>query len=667
LKKKYNCYNPIDSESNFTAFEHRLPNGYTYPYPDHGDRNERDEATRRLDRRLFDDLKRKYRVIGDTAQMVKTVCAIFISFAGQVPKVCDCTEQRGDGGDDGPAGRLCLRNLYAQPDPASQPRNAKQQCVEVGYDRERHSHGVRHHGSSFAITERQRELISVLRRRDLVLYNVSRAVFAQQVAELEARHGIRVCDRWNRHGGTSRAPVLPEKRASHRPRNTANENTRGRTARRKPFLYIDELEHFLSHIPKTGAEYAAKELNHLLRAHFRLPDNRTLQHVSKAQRRFNTTAFVGDFFAKNANSDNKSFPHHLTGDASSNAYAPLVVCNAGNTALPWIQRYHVARFRMTLRYRCAMHVTEAPWSAAARNAYTIVREPLSHVLSQYFHCTESPRHKKQELMPTLDAWLETYTQLKQLNLTEERLQGRALLLKKKYNCYNPIDSESNFTAFEHRLLKGYTYPYPGHGDSNERDEATLRLDRKLFDDLERKFRVIGDTAQMVKTVCAIFISFTGQVPKVCDCTEQRGDGGNNHNGRLCLHDLYKQPDPASQPRNSNKCPLEIGYDRNKHSHGVQHHGSSFSVTERQRELISDLRRRDLVLYNVSRAVFAKQVADLEAQHGIRVCDRWNQHEGTWPAPSPPDDGRQRRKEVKRRRLPSLKEETQSRPLTEKRS
>ena len=102
---------------------------------------------------------------------------------------------------------------------------------------------------------------------------------------------------------------------------------------RQRFLYLDELTHFLSHIPKSGTEYAGDELNRLLRTEFRLPDNRTLRQVSRAQGRFNATSFRGDFFAKHASFDYASFPSRLARDAGSDAYAPPSVCNMAKTPL----------------------------------------------------------------------------------------------------------------------------------------------------------------------------------------------------------------------------------------------------------------------------------------------------------------------------------------------
>ena len=38
---------------------------------------------------------------------------------------------------------------------------------------------------------------------------------------------------------------------------------------------------------------------------------------------------------------------------------------------------------------CTMWMSEQHYNKAASNTYTLVRDPRQHVLSQYFHCTES--------------------------------------------------------------------------------------------------------------------------------------------------------------------------------------------------------------------------------------------------------------------------------------
>ena len=42
---------------------------------------------------------------------------------------------------------------------------------------------------------------------------------------------------------------------------------------------------------------------------------------------------------------------------------------------------------------CTLFMSELPHTTQFQHTYTIVRDPREHVLSQYFHCTESGVHK----------------------------------------------------------------------------------------------------------------------------------------------------------------------------------------------------------------------------------------------------------------------------------
>jgi hypothetical protein len=236
------------------------------------------------------------------------------------------------------------------------------------------------------------------------------------------------------------------------------------------------------------------------------------------------------------------------------------------------------------------------------NFYTIVREPFSHTLSQYFHCSESKDHSRprringtmvdrRTLMPSLEAWLEAYSNLKGKNLDRKQMTMRTEELKRRFHCYNAIDSESEYTRFRERnnLPENYTYPYPNTEDHGDRDEETKQFDNMLFDDLKQRFKIIGDMSQMVKTVCAIFIDFTKgkHIPELCDCTNSRDNVNEDSSSTFCVPNLYMHPHGQDKTKWQNSCPIQIGYDSSNrgHAHGVKHHGSTFlkEITQDQRE------------------------------------------------------------------------------------
>jgi len=124
------------------------------------------------------------------------------------------------------------------------------------------------------------------------------------------------------------------------------------------------------------------------------------------------------------------------------------------------------------------------------HAYTMIRSPVQHVISQYFHCTESSSHAdRAHLMLGLDEWLDYHV---------ERLEGAEDVMHvakdpDPFRCYDPINLQSHFVNF-----------------NPEKDE----------NDLVKEFDVIGVMDHFSQGVCAINIRYTGVVPPVCDCTNE---------------------------------------------------------------------------------------------------------------------------------------------------
>lgn len=420
---------------------------------------------------------------------------------------------------------------------------------------------------------------------------------------------------------------------------------------------MTHLTHFLSHIPKTGVEYAAQELARFVLATMPLPGNKTILSIKAAQKRYNQTLQNHPNYSQIDPEwlfFDKYSLNHDHGNPDSDAYSPYIACNYGNTPYVFMSPFHISAGQNT-KYRCNLGITEEPWTKDAPNVYTIVRDPVSHVVSQYFHCVGSNSHKKAHLMPPFNEWLDEYTELADTLPLEQRVPyieewrriSAAKLLKDKFECYNPIDSESMFVKFPVKvkdelgepivLPKDYTYPYPPE-NAPPRDEKTRKLDQQLFDDLKNRFRVIGDTARMIKTICSIFIDMTDgkYIPTPCDCTHWDEAKKQNHSSTptFLVPNLYRT-DASGKKARSTKWPhrpyLELGYDPARHAHGVKTRGSHFAknhLTDFQKTQITDhLRTLDVVLYNISRAVFDVQTSELETTHGIKICDDSYNREG----------------------------------------
>lgn len=152
---EFRCYNPINFQSKWVGYntETNITNVSIDIDADQHHHH-------------YQDLKNRFLVLGDNAQMDKSACMIFIQYAGWVPKQCDCTD-------------IIVDN-----------NNSDASSLQQKFD-----HGVIHHGGTFRTTQSQDEKIALIRNLDRHLYNVSRQVFYEQVREVEFKFKIKICDK----------------------------------------------------------------------------------------------------------------------------------------------------------------------------------------------------------------------------------------------------------------------------------------------------------------------------------------------------------------------------------------------------------------------------------------------------------------------------------------
>mmetsp|Transcript_30786 Transcript_30786/g.81808 ORF Transcript_30786/g.81808 Transcript_30786/m.81808 type:complete len:320 (-) Transcript_30786:384-1343(-) len=134
---------------------------------------------------------------------------------------------------------------------------------------------------------------------------------------------------------------------------------------------------------------------------------------------------------------------------------------------------------------CLIHAAEAPYFAADVTTFVMVREPKQHVVSQYFHCTESPAHKdRAHFMPSLDTWLEVWAAVRP-NRTIRRMQ-------REFQCYNPVNRQNtNLKSPENETV------------------------------LSTRFQAVGLTTEMERSTCLFSIRVLGGVvPRRCNCTNR---------------------------------------------------------------------------------------------------------------------------------------------------
>lgn len=316
--------------------------------------------------------------------------------------------------------------------------------------------------------------------------------------------------------------------------------------------------YFFSHIPKSGSEYAHNTLQRLLLSTIPINNRKSWSSYAYYNPQQNTNNLN-----LNPNPDNPD-PN-----------PPSMFCNSANSYIGKLKQYfNEGTFPVEVyNFTCVMWTTEQPYSQfATKGVYTIIREPISHTLSQYFHCKESIDHKRQKnrnnnkkdnksrdhLMPKLIDWLASYSNLvndtyeynglkqnyhKFIDNTtdnfieiEQYIKRIRIMSRHKYQCYDPINSQSKYTKFPPTNIiipNNYTYEYNdnnGNGNGNDNDNYNYNytendndnendndenknnrnnnnsiLDQTLFNDLKKKYNIIGDTSRMTKTVSAMLV------------------------------------------------------------------------------------------------------------------------------------------------------------------
>ena len=298
--------------------------------------------------------------------------------------------------------------------------------------------------------------------------------------------------------------------------------------------------HFFMHIPKTGSSYAMHKINRILWG---------AQEKSIARKLSSTN-----------------------GPNSTTVTAKKMAIRACDQARKPIQRFSNGYTPSFKGVRCAMWMSESQWPRDVgdknntssmqlpHHNYVILRNPEAHVLSQYFHCTESresQKGKRFERLPSLDEWLELW-----VNATTQGAPPPHHI-----PCYNPTNLQSRYVNFE-----------PGETTKEE---------------LKQRFVVLGDQSRMDQSVCIISLMYSGLLSEQCHCAADESSHNNtNASGKVILYD-----------------------------HGVTNHGDTFSVTPSQKEAIRILTEKDRILYDMGKEILDEQIDEIEQGLGIRICEK----------------------------------------------
>ncbi|KAL7566111.1 hypothetical protein ACA910_003885 [Epithemia clementina (nom. ined.)] len=203
------------------------------------------------------------------------------------------------------------------------------------------------------------------------------------------------------------------------------------------------------------------------------------------------------------------------------------------------------------------------------HSFTMFRDPVSHVVSQFFHCkiADRPGHA---LMPdTLMEWLQHWNNLQ---TTKPRLQWsdrarpEARWKDAAFYCYTPLNFQSWLTGFP-----------------------------QTKKDLKRKFDVVGILSDFEKTSCLFLVQVLKLVPLFCDCT----NGQPKADREGVVHE----------------------------THNVSHHGSTYNLTQEERAMIENMTKLDRMLYAQASELFEEQVDYVEKEYGVKLCGK-DKHSAT---------------------------------------
>ena len=449
------------------------------------------------------------------------------------------------------------------------------------------------------------------------------------------------------------------------------------------------LNHFFVHVPKAGGTYFLHQINDLW---FTSKQYRTIKlelHSMEINQKYyynqtltlkpdnlkslfracavisnNIQAFHNDQFPLR---NNQSFLHQEKGDRCTQYCSSLkgIKCDMwisesvyDDKALTvWPQTTTTTTTTTTTQAEPSSQPKEKSTGPERTNVYTIVREPQSHLLSQYFHCKESVDHEyaRDDMAGTLEEWIEYWSNRYQqyrttgggsssptldddddnemmtttttllfnntLRPNNVDIQWRKLMWKDpKYKCYVPVNFQSYVLQFypptslllskssrrsdsiNSTIRTGTTNPVRGQDDDDDRRPSSIiNLDHpshvEEINKQIQKFNVIGIQSQMEKSLCLIAVKYIGKLPERCNCT-----------------DTTYTTHRTAYPNNGHRT-LRLN------DHGVKHHGDSYNVTREQRRVMNSIQQRDQLLYEYAQIIFDLQIYQVETTLQVKICDK----------------------------------------------
>jgi len=225
---------------------------------------------------------------------------------------------------------------------------------------------------------------------------------------------------------------------------------------------------------------------------------------------------------------------------------------------------------------------EGCWSTRKQHpeitkAISMVRDPRSHVLSQYQHCRKSsdyPILRAKKAMPeTFEAWIGHWTKKYEAG----GINGTFPYDEDEFGCSRPINVQAQ------RFNCDNVFDYPdamGHPDSINTERAIRRMMRTEF---------VGLMEAYQESICLFHAQHFGRLPSYCDCTK------------------------SSQ---------WMSFQQEQVRHGVEYNHDESQYSEQLWGQVHQLNRADTYLYRATAARFRAEIDVAEKKFGVKIlCDK----------------------------------------------
>lgn len=227
----------------------------------------------------------------------------------------------------------------------------------------------------------------------------------------------------------------------------------------------------------------------------------------------------------------------------------------------------------------------------ADSVAVMLRNPRSHVLSMYNHCTASAFADKFSNRPDLprsfSGWARKWVEMKHQGVFPQGRSGPARSMP--LQCYNPINMQT------HRLA------CRGHFPNNYSAELASEVGHQTAVQNLRRAWAVGIAEAYRESICLMHVKACGALPEQCAC-----DGGNSSAAGL----------QGAAPE------VTLAVHHIDHGVGLRHNRASLGgLPPAALRDVDELTEVDRQVYNAAVDIFLRDVRQAEQAHGRRMLCR----------------------------------------------